>query len=57
MNEFFKEGAGVVLNEVLQKCSYRTDLFPNTLYRKCIIYAHTQRKEKEGGCMDIALDP
>ena len=26
-----------------------TDLFPNILYRKCIIYDHKQRRKNRGG--------
>ena len=35
-------GGGVVLNGILRKLSNSSDLFPDTLYRKCI-------KKKKGG--------
>ena len=35
---FFPMGGGVVLNATFLKCSFCTDLFPNTLYRKCITF-------------------
>ena len=39
--EFFKGegGGGVVLNAILKKGSFCTDLFYNTLYRKCMEFA------------------
>ena len=41
--EFFEGGGGVIKGIFFQKCSFCTDFFPNTLFRKCKQFAPKKR--------------